>query len=128
LDVIWLLQALYACSELWRGLLLQGRLDDECLSLLVDGELTVLDIARTQKLTAEGICIALKQLPILTALDLSFTAFKPALLTSLASWCPRLEVCPQACKLQPGHRPASLLCLQTPGFALRAICHADGIM
>lgn len=78
---------------------LQSRLNNETLSLLIDEELTVLDIAGARQLTHAGICSALQQLPQLTALDLSFTVFEPQLLTCLPNWCPRLEVVPDTMPL-----------------------------
>ncbi len=65
---------------------------DEALALLADEDLVSLDLARARALTQSGIAAAVSGLPLLRALDLSYTGFQPAALPALAEACPLLEV------------------------------------
>lgn len=67
-------------------------LTDKSLALLVDEDFTSLDVSYARRLSHSGISTALQGLPLLRALDVSHTAFQPALLTELGHFCPQLEV------------------------------------
>ncbi|KAK9837476.1 hypothetical protein WJX81_005159 [Elliptochloris bilobata] len=66
-------------------------LDDAALATLVDGDWTALDVA-TSAVTHDGLLSALRQLPRLRALDLSWCEnLGPATLREAARLCPSLE-------------------------------------
>ncbi|BDA48539.1 hypothetical protein COCOBI_12-2190 [Coccomyxa sp. Obi] len=69
-----------------------GMLTDHALLLLLDEDFVSLDLAHARRVTRNSVAEALRQLPLLRALDLSHAAFQPASLASLAQTCPLLEV------------------------------------